>query len=701
MRFTSSYLLILLALALGLSQSAPAMADVLLKAQAISLPGVSLQHVTARIGPAQGDGHAVGTVSNEDKGNNVDQVSPSASDQSSAVHLHLQAERADVASMAWHHVGLTLDGTVQRDDQMRWILHGSMQVSGAPGAALSKAKISVVLSETTNTLQLNLSQGRAEAEAALPLDQPSHAQMTFTQVPAVWLRGLLSTVWSGRPTGGSIDGKLALDIHDSGVQSSGQFQLHGAGFDTPGGSLAGQRLDATGRFTLDSVDDPAQIDLDSTLQGGELLLGPLYAKLPAHAVELGLHAKLDAGAVSLSRLRVDDSDALHLAGALSFSAKGNLKALKITRMQATFPAAYQRYGKAWLTSMGLPALSIEGELKGSVELRDDGLRSFAFDTSGLEVGEESGSIAVDGLRGGLDWSRQGTRPATTLAWDRLRLYGIPNGAATSRWRSRAGALRLQQPLDVPVLKGQLKLSQLDWHPAAVKNERLQTSIVLTGVDMAQFSKLMGWPAFPGTLAGAIPSLRWVDNRFVLDGGLSAHLFDGFVDLTRMTLQRPFGAAPVLSADVSLRQLDLGAITSVFDFGSITGRLDGSIDDLRLVDWSPVAFKASLLADSGGRISQRAVNNLTSVGGGGVAGGLQGAVLKLFKTFSYSRIGLNCTLRGSVCQMSGLESDGDGYTIVQGRGLPHLEVIGHQHRVDWPTLVTRLEAAVNGPAPEVR
>ena len=212
---------------------------------------------------------------------------------------------------------------------------------------------------------------------------------------------------------------------------------------------------------------------------------------------------------------------------------------------------------------------------------------------------------------------------------------------------------------------------------------------------------MGWPAFPGTLAGAIPALRWVDNHFELQGGLTANLFGGFVDITRLSLQQPFSPSPVLSGDMRLQQLDLAAITSVFDFGSISGRLDGSIDGLRLVNWSPVAFKASLLAGSGGRISQRAVNNLTTVGGGGIAGGLQGMVLKLFKTFGYSRIGLNCTLQGAVCKMSGLNSDSDGYTIVEGSGLPHLQVIGHQTQVDWPTLVTRLTDAIHGASPVVR
>ena len=117
-------------------------------------------------------------------------------------------------------------------------------------------------------------------------------------------------------------------------------------------------------------------------------------------------------------------------------------------------------------------------------------------------------------------------------------------------------------------------------------------------------------------------------------------------------------------------------------------------------WASTSVALSL-ADGGGRISQRAVNNLTAVGGGGVAGGLQGAVLKLFKTFGYKRIGLNCTLAGTVCHMSGLENTGDGYTIGDGSGLPHLEVIGHQHEVDWPTLVNRLKAATEGGGPQIR
>jgi hypothetical protein len=660
-------------LLLGVGWMPPARADVRLTAKSISVPGVHLQAVTVRLGE----------------------------DTVGGLRLQLSAEQADVPAMGWRRLGLSLDGNLQRDSRLRWILDGDVRLAGAPGGALSDAHVNVLLSEAANTLLVDILQGKARASTALPLDQPTHAQIRLDNLPLGWLRGLLGTVWSGRPTGGRLDAELALDLRDPGLQSSGQFTLAGAGFDTPSGTLAGQGLDGTGRFTLDTTDGPARIDLDASLRGGELLLGPLYAKLPDHPVQLGLHANAQNGAFELTRLRVNDADALQLDGALAFDAKGVLKTLRLDRLRANFPAAYQRYGKAWLSTLGLRDMRIRGQLNGSLDLRADGPHSFAFSTDGLDLADADGRLAIDGLHGGLDWAADGDRPASTLGWQHLQFYRIPNGAAQAQWQSRDGTLSLQQPLLIPVLQGQLRIGTLDWRPAAAQGQRLAASLALTGVDMGAFSQAMGWPAFPGTLGGAVPSLRWVDDRLELQGGLSANLFGGFVDITRLSLQQPFGSTPVLNGDIAMKQLDLAAITSVFDFGSITGSLDGSIKDLRLVNWDPVAFEASLLADDGGRISQRAVNNLTAVGGGGIAAGLQGAVLKLFKTFGYKRIGLDCTLQGTVCQMGGLETTDDGYTIVEGSGLPRLQVIGHQTQVDWPTLVRRLQDAIHGTAPEVR
>ena len=185
----------------------------------------------------------------------------------------------------------------------------------------------------------------------------------------------------------------------------------------------------------------------------------------------------------------------------------------------------------------------------------------------------------------------------------------------------------------------------------------------------------------------------------------AQLFGGSVSLTELVMERPFGVAPTLSADIVIQDIDMEPMTAALGFGTITGRLDGRIAQLRMVDWSPVAFDARLNSDPDWkgrkRISQRAVEDISKVGGAGLVAGLQTQLLKLFDDFGYSRIGLACRLRDNVCAMDGVSSAGDGYTIVEGSGLPRIQVVGFRRRVDWPTLVARLVAATEGQAPVIQ
>ncbi|MBD8898348.1 hypothetical protein [Rhodanobacter sp. DHG33] len=669
MRPTSSHPLLCLLLLMGIVLALPARADVTVAAKQVSLPGLRLQDMSAVI----------------------------SEDPAGGLHLHLQASQADVAAMGWRHVGLRLDGRLQRDAQLRWTFDGRVQLRGAPGGALGNAQMTWTVSPDANTMQVELRQDRAMASAWLPLDQPSHAEIKLRQLPVGWLQGVLGKLWSGRLIAGRVDADLALDAESADVQSSGQFTLDGLGFDKSDGTAAGQGVSGKGRFGFDSGGDASRVTLQGSLTGGELSLGALHAKLPEHPVQVDVNASSRQGALSLDRLRVDDADALQLDGALAFDAKGNLQKLQLDHFHASFPLAGQRYGQVWQAALGLRDARLAGRVNGRLDLRSDGLHAFAFDTDGLDLADGDGHFAVSGLRGSLDWAAQGNRPVTTLAWQGMQYYRIPVEAGQSHWQSRDGSLSLSQPAALPVLQGQVRLTDLEFHPEAAKGQRLAASLTVAGVDMASLTRALNWPVIPGTLSGTIPSVHWADDSLELGGGLSAGVFGGTVGISRLSLQQPFGEAPVLVASFKLDQLDLSAVTGVFDIGNITGKLHGFVDDLHLVDWSPTGFKASLLADGGGRISQRAVNNLAAIGGGGVASGLQGAMLKLFKTFSYKRIGLDGTLQDGICQLGGLSTGEEGFTIVEGSGLPHLQVLGHQAKLDWPTLQRRLREATSGHA----
>jgi hypothetical protein len=317
-----------------------------------------------------------------------------------------------------------------------------------------------------------------------------------------------------------------------------------------------------------------------------------------------------------------------------------------------------------------------------------------------------------GIEGGVEWDAQADAPSTTLGWTSLEFYRVPFGAMTASLQSREGRVLLTQPVDIDVLGGKVRVEKLSLQPDSPRGERYAGSFAISAIDMTQLSTALGWPRFPGNLSGGIPEIEFVGDRIELHGGLDLYVFDGRLGVSGMSLEHPFSDLPALAADVHFENFDLEQLTSAFSFGGMSGRLFGTIDRLSLLNWSPVSFDAWLRTAAGGRMSYKAISDVTAVagGGGGLSDNMQTIALKLVNTFGYGRLGLRCRLADNVCTMGGIDPvpadrpekvAGDDYTIVEGAGLPRISIVGHRRRVDWPTLVRRLDAAVQGQTPVIQ
>ncbi|PIQ13059.1 MAG: hypothetical protein COW70_06725 [Hydrogenophilales bacterium CG18_big_fil_WC_8_21_14_2_50_58_12] len=171
------------------------------------------------------------------------------------------------------------------------------------------------------------------------------------------------------------------------------------------------------------------------------------------------------------------------------------------------------------------------------------------------------------------------------------------------------------------------------------------------------------------------------------------VFDGTAVVKDLSLHEPFGRVPRLSATLDMRNLDLDLLTSAFSFGNMQGRIDVSVAGLELSDWRPVQFDAKVASSPGNypkKISQKAVQSISSLGGVGAAAAIQRSFLSFFEQFGYERIGLSCALRNGVCLMDGVEPAPHGYVIVKGGGIPAISVIGYNHQVSWDELLERLK-----------
>src|SRR6056297_2366480 len=469
-------------------------------------------------------------------------------------------------------------------------------------------------------------------------------------------------------------------------------------FDTADGRYAGAdlRLEATADWGADG--------LDATLSwpAGELLLGPAY--LPSPPVPVELRLKRSAGNAVGPRVRASiDADGLL---ALDLDARGDLLLPERFTVDVDVPslAALWPLGpESIAASAGWPSLDVDGRLTGALEWRDDRVERMTLGASGVAIDDPAGRLELRGLDAEIE--RREQRDRIALSFRDAQIYRLPLGPSALVLAGPPDALRLDAPARIPILDGALRLDRLTIDRAGDRGPRLELDAVVEPLDLAALTERLGWPRFGGLVSGRFPGVQFERDTLRVAGGLDLDVFDGTARIEDLAVERPFGTLPALSGTLKLDRLDLAPLTAAFDFGAMQGSLSGHVRELRLLDWQPVAFDAWLFTPSDSRrprrISQRAVDQIASLGGGGGAAALSAPLLSLFDDFAYTQIGLGCRLAGNVCRMRGLEDvEGGGYRIVEGRGLPRLDVVGFRRQVDWPVLLAQLQAATRGDGPSV-
>ncbi|WP_034219750.1 hypothetical protein [Arenimonas donghaensis] len=614
--------------------------------------------------------------------------------------LTLQAARLQVPAMGQDLRSLRWRCPLSLADDGQWRCEGPVDSAGGAGAlavSLSPAQIDAMLSARGSQL-----------DYAWRAGAPDRHQVDLKAVPVAWLKAFLATIWEdGQWSGGRLDGRVSVGTGGA-VSVQTDLRLREVGLETPDGWLAAAGMQGRLELDYDGAGPRPRTAVRYTARGGEFLVGSLYVPLPQSAVQVDVELLPgQGGGWEVPRFGWRDGDVLKATGSARLDAGNTLSDLELSLSLDELATARDRYLSGFLAPAGFADLVLAGGVQARLRMADGQWQSMALGLQRLNAIDPRQRFTLAGLHGNLHWQAGGDAEPGQLAWDSAALFGIGLGHARLGFTSDGGQLKLREPVSIAVLQGQLRLDHLRWQPpAGDQGIRFALGATLQDLDLGSLSQRLGWPPFEGSISGRIPSARYQANVLTLDGGLTMQLFDGTVALSSLEMERPFGVAPTLSADVVIEDIDLEPMTAAFGFGSITGRLDGHIQGLRMVDWSPVAFDARLQSDPDWkgrrRISQRAVEDISKVGGGGgLMGGLQAQALRLFDDFRYSRIGLACRLRDNVCLMDGVDSAGDGYTIVQGAGLPRIQVVGFRRRVDWPTLVDRLKAATEGQTPVIQ
>jgi hypothetical protein len=506
---------------------------------------------------------------------------------------------------------------------------------------------------------------------------------------------------------GEADLTLGATLGPATATATLEMSTRSLSYQEPSGRYAAENLAAHARAHWDS--GPRRWTLQAQGLGGQVYAEPLFldfTALPLKAELVALDSK-DHWRIERLHVRQGAAGTLDATGLISKTGFG----LERAELAFDAPALAPLFAtdvQPFLIGTPLDGLLAQGAARGTLSLRGGSPTALAAELSGVALSADRLGLTVADLSGQVHWASAGAAPSS-LQWRAGSIGRIPFGPSAVSFRAQDRDLELLAPWRQPLLEGAVRVERLTLSNLGLPQLDADFRAALEPIDLAALCRALDWPLFGGTLGGQLPGLRVRNDVWSIDGALEAQVFDGTIRLENLQAMDPFGVLPRVAADAHLRRLDLETLTGAFSFGRITGRLDGDVKALQLLDWKPVAFDARFHSTPGDRsrrrISQRAIDNISAIGGG-PTGLLSRGFMSFFEDFSYDRMGIGCVLRDGRCRMDGIEPapphDGQaGYYLVKGRLLPRIDVIGYTRDVSWDTLVQQVEAALASGGPQTQ
>ena len=520
------------------------------------------------------------------------------------------------------------------------------------------------------------------------------------RLPADNLVSIAQTVsgrkWNGWSATGAIDVAVRLEPAEGGPRLAATAALERIGITSPAGDVMGQNL--AGEVDLEAllVRDP-RMNADLVLRGGEALLGTVYLDLAKDPLDLrvgGTRAGpevyeellLEGGSARFGRLRIEgkarrESERWRHQGRLA------LRDARLGPIFRTFlrdPLAASQPDLAGLEMEGAAgvALSFSGtgeaaDLTGSLRLR----------VRDLHRGEEPPVLSGLDIDLPISYSFGAANPghpapSDAAKWGRLRLEkirlsGQELGPLEAPVILVPNRLHLGAAIDASLYGANLSLRRIQVDDPLSAGFRIRMAAELDGLDL---SRIAGDNSMlQGRLAGILDPVTIDRERVTASGNLTGDLFGGRLDVTRVTVERPFTAGREIGADVNVDRVDLERFSAALGVGRITGRLSGEIKRLRVAFGQPVAFDLKMESVPAKGVNQsvslKAVNSISLMSTGSALSGMGiSLIAKFFREFPYEKIGFGCGLKNDVFTVRGLiHQDGVEY-LVKRRFLTGIDVI---------------------------
>ena len=582
--------------------------------------------------------------------------------------------------------------------------HGQIYIKNLFGKQAGQVDFTYHLVKKTLTLNLT-HQSIAKGQLKLAVQVNAEGWQVDIDTKKVMLSDFVKKIspFFSLPQPLNYDGNANLNIIISGENALKNIEIKGdiqqATFSNETETQIGQALAIGLDLTMTPIEKQWEIAGDLALTAGEIYIEPIYiGQLNENPIKLKAHLVLRDNLLLISYFDFSHKNVISMQGYGDFTfTPFNINELSIRLQRTALKQLYLHYLESWLSSLD-QNLEVSGEIEGQLDWQPDKHKLIAqLYNINLESTEKT--FNLQGLEGRLHWQdKKLNNEITKLRWQGGHVHQLRFGQSHLAAYLSQDQVQLLSPLHQPLLDGALKIDNLEITHLGKKDMTWQLSGMLTPISMHAISDLLGLPELQGQLSGKIPLIRYRNQRLEVGGKLLMLVFGGEIIIQRLRLDEPFGEVPILKADIDINKINLKSLADITEFGEIQGHLSGYVHNLYMIDWQPVAFDMYLGTPEDNTlprtISQKAVNNITSLSGGGTVNFLSRKVLSLFENFSYDYIHWGCTLKNGTCYMKDTESAKEGYYLVKGQGLPRIDVIGYNERINWHIFLKRLKRVIN-------
>jgi hypothetical protein len=462
-----------------------------------------------------------------------------------------------------------------------------------------------------------------------------------------------------------------------------------ANFSDEAGLHAGENLTGKIKLAAKNVNETWQWNGLISWVKGELFWQPFYFGKAGNKFEINGTFKQPLLNIENASLMVNEVGKISSNVQINTQTK-TVEDIKVSAKDVDFAGLYAVFLKPMAEKSVFGNLDVSGKADWQFEIKNLEPSSFELNLRDANIDDKNGKFAFSHMNAHLPWDYNNAK-TVNINYKGGHLLKMPLGE--TNLSAEINRYSFTTPmLTLPILDGALNFTDLSAAMIA-DNWYWHLSMNLTPISMSAFSQALGWPTMQGKISGQVPQITYAGKMLVMDGAMTFNVFNGTIGMDNLKIDDPLGVVPRLSANLLMRDLDLGELTRTFSFGDITGKLDGDVKNMVLENWKPVHLDASIQTSEGKhlkKISQRAVENITALGGEGTAAALQRTFLRFFKEFNYDKIGISCKLRKDVCEMGGVESTPAGYVIVKGKGIPAVTVNGYTQRISLSDLLGRIK-----------